>query len=817
MNGTEPTNISMSRVPPTNVGPHATVTRLHGSNPVNQSIVHPVPKHPSQRYRAPQGQSQQQQQQQQQQRGGAAGQSARVGGPKHLQTTLFNFLVLDKPRIDGLPAGADNLIRNFIPKLDFDPEIVAAIRSISAVMHECIEGIEAGRVAVDATTTPMVHFMQAMVPIADSPEKQKRLLAIWGKKRPDEPTQRPAALAADKFLEDALKANFAFAMVQHMIIKYLSVEPSAPHGGRAARSDWEAFQLQYEALARDGTTQDFAEFDRVLNIEIGHLVGVGTFTPARTDSMVRALQLVETDKLQPKRVPELPKIDATEDRIWYFVTKIVGHHGHIEPRDAASVSMFSALISDQSTIASTGIARSDQDNWVETLIGDDSVSGANTSVTRMTKFRELVSKIAMATSIPDQYIVDAIMSWPSIHSEVGHTRMYPFLDNLARKCEDFSRAAINNLFETPKTKLRIRTMLSELALTPNGNSAFEEVANSFVENATINWATLDSYAKVVLQDEAYHPNAQQMFDKYRLAGGGKSKRRQSETNPIGAKRGYNDYRTTDPQQIERLMMRVRLTRPLFDLLLDDNIIFPMSFIIFRMAIEIESGATIFYVKGDPTGFLCIHDAHVLYSEEMYTEELLVQVKFEANLLVHAPENISFIPDTYPMAYKRGGGITYFSIDTDSNCFFASSDALRADLHSFAVDYNYVPRDTFLSIYGKCDNRIYQSSGDNGDMYPTASIYRSIWRIPNPSQEEAADQHILSPHFYHFAEPKKLWLAFRCFQTVFTDTIDGKSYMKKIDGEDAMGRISVNGDIGIIGGVDEFGGNGLVPMGRAMRK
>jgi len=822
--GTNPASITMSNRPPAHPGTDTTVARLYGSSPPNLSIVHPN------RYTAPrngqQPSQQQQQHQQQQQRGAGAsaaaaaaaaaggqmgsstgGASGNGRGTKFLRTMLFNFLMVDEEINGVLAPGAQDLAENFVPTLDYDPIVNDAILALSERLKTCITAIENGVLSKAPGTNAVDYFRdQVLTPIMSSVVDKNRMLTIWGRAKNDTAALQPAD---SEFLEAALKINCAFALFQRLCLKSLLVEPSLSLGA-AATPSWSEVTLRYAETVRDGSNLNFDTFrDRVMN---GILPTLFTKQMQRNAKLRAALTQLQPFNITDHVPTNMPTIKPLERELLAVMTKFCDVDDPLCSH-VVLASMHSALLGDQVAVASNAGERSDQDDWIQRLIGSDPMTGLATAQTRMATFKEYVSKISMATAIQDQYIVDAMLNWRLQHPDAQDTRQYPFLPHLARKCEEFSTAAINDLFDTPAVKLRIRTLLSELALVPTGNSTFEQTASHIIHSVPMDWKAMDRSAQVVLADAEYHSNAQEMLQTYR--NGRKKTKATTRSNPICAKRGYNEYRTTDPQQIERLLMRVRLTRQLFNLLLDDNIIFPMSFIIWRMAIEIGSGATIFYVKGDPTGFLCIRDAHVGYAEVLHTQELEVQVKFHANLLVHAPDNIAFIPDTYPMEYKRGCGVSWFSIDTDQSCFYSSSDALRADLHSFVVDYDYVPRDIFLSIYGKCDTNVYVTTEER-DMYPTASIYRELWNIPNPSQEEGPDQHILSPHFYHYAEPKKLWLAFRSYQRVFADSIDGNSHMKEIDGEDAMGRIKFNGDIGLIGGVDEFAGNGMVPMGRGRR-
>jgi hypothetical protein len=437
-------------------------------------------------------------------------------------------------------------------------------------------------------------------------------------------------------------------------------------------------------------------------------------------------------------------------------------------------------------------------------------------------FTSYVTPISLALSVDADEIKQVILQNASDNKDDANwSRQAPYLAHVSQLASNFTMACVNDMFEGGSAeRMRIRLLIGELYRSertsdPRFETFVQTLKSGYVPHPQ-QISELNMIASHVVKNSDLHPHVKNLQAAYDAT----SRKRSSSGSyggsaSNGAKRALVDYATDDEHAIHKLMMRTRLTRQLFDLLINDNIIFPMSFIIFRMAIEILSGCTIFYVKSDPTGFLCIHAASVMYAEDMHTQELEVQVKFDGNLLIHAPENIQFIPDTFPVKYVRGAGIAWNTIDEDAKYFNLGNNAPRKDLLSFVTDYDWKPTYGFLPVGGIMDKRVYVEDEER-EWYGTAPIYRELWSIPDPNRDESPDSHLLSPSFYHKSEMKKLWLAFRCYQLVYAEGFSGhtESGTKEMIGDDAIGRISLCGDFGIIGNVDEFGGHGLTPIGRS---
>jgi hypothetical protein len=335
--------------------------------------------------------------------------------------------------------------------------------------------------------------------------------------------------------------------------------------------------------------------------------------------------------------------------------------------------------------------------------------------------------------------------------------------------------------------------------------AFDDTTTELVRDQDVSVELLKSIVKVsqayASQNASFKATVESYVGRFRS-----QKRRAAGADgelPIGFKRRYQMIGTSNPRTIHRLLMRCRLTRSFFEMLFRENIHLPFSIILFRNAVEILSSSTIFYVKGDSTGFLVIKDASVMYGEYLHSQEIEVQIKFEAGLLIHRPSNIFFVPDTYAHKHIRGGGIEFFSV-TDDIAAYQKSQVNR-DIHAMIENRNFKPTATWLPISGLMDPRIYiDAENAKRRWYSTSEIYETAWQFFNPA-EGRADEHMWSSTFFRDATPMHPYLSFLASHQVS----DCNGGWVTVRGEDELGAVTFDGAASKLGGTDEFGGNGLV--------
>jgi hypothetical protein len=456
----------------------------------------------------------------------------------------------------------------------------------------------------------------------------------------------------------------------------------------------------------------------------------------------------------------------------------------------------------------------DVDGIKELLVGS-SLEGSVSAT-----FDRYVSDIATVIAEPTQILSDSILS---AFGETGRTGLLVasethvgFLAKLAAVSREFIQASINGTISNMETKLQVRVAIQQLATVVHGCAKFNDMVANIREASPKEFPTWSQLAKLcqeMCNNPAQHPSVTSKLALYRTAVRGLKKNGSfypsTATDLIKATRGGAsfDLVTKDTNTINKILMRTRLTREFFDWLLDNNFVFPMSFLLFRMAIETMAGNAVFYKKGDDTGYLCLRGAQVAFQEAMHEKQLEVEIMFESNLLVHRPENIMVIPDVFPMSYEGGGGITFNNLDDNPLGFNCNANSNEyADMMSFLVDYNYVPRSNFLPYGGYVDTRLYADADNKrpDEWYPSASIYNEIWKIKQPNRPGAND-HMLSSQFYLNPHPKDLWLAFSAATRIYVDDHNNLSSLRMREGEDAVGRKGVK--FSSYGGLDMYEGEG----------
>jgi hypothetical protein len=403
---------------------------------------------------------------------------------------------------------------------------------------------------------------------------------------------------------------------------------------------------------------------------------------------------------------------------------------------------------------------------------------------------------------------------------VPESHRAPFLENVTKLAHEFTARSLQDAYDVP-SKNRLRTLFTELLYTPRSDSAeFNNLVTKMVHgHGAFNRFTnltddyLLSVAQAVLDA---HPTAAATLKEF----SSKSRSRASTRVVAGnggavQRRQAIDYVTRDPMQVKRLLMRTRMTTKTWALLGRHGLVLPASQLIARPWVAIVAISGMLLKAGADTALMCISNAVVAYAEELYPLKFKVQVQFNANLLVHEPGNLIYLPDIFPSHYKEGGGVRYNNI-TDNPSIFYSNTVERADLLAFMVPYNWLPEEAFVPIHGQMCPKV--TIVDNQkDAYPTASVYREIWGINPYVNTRDMNDNMYSYEKWGRKAPILEWRLDRGYYRYTAYSVTKQLCEERdVIGEDPLGRKPTVGDVGYFGHATEFAGGGMTPLGRVHR-
>lgn len=172
----------------------------------------------------------------------------------------------------------------------------------------------------------------------------------------------------------------------------------------------------------------------------------------------------------------------------------------------------------------------------------------------------------------------------------------------------------------------------------------------------------------------------------------------------------------------------------WEFIVRENIVFPMSFLLFRMHLQIDVGSVIFFKRGGDTGVMCIKDCGVTFARNVATFTLNVGVRMTSNTIIVRPENLEIVPHVFIKRYRRGGGVRMYnpSDENDINSVTRRTGENRRDIFCVAVPYNHVNHTSYTDITGNLAREIMSNDGID-DMYATAPAYKKIWKWDEPNQ------------------------------------------------------------------------------------
>lgn len=136
-----------------------------------------------------------------------------------------------------------------------------------------------------------------------------------------------------------------------------------------------------------------------------------------------------------------------------------------------------------------------------------------------------------------------------------------------------------------------------------------------------------------------------------------------------------------------------LTLGNFQYLFNRNIPIPLSFLLFRMNIRVETGSCVFMKTGPETGVCVIKDGAILYEPDASTYAVSVNARFTAGTFIRNSANLTYAPHVASARYLGGAGVK-IKQPHDQN-----DEESENDILAIAVRYNYKPARFYTDIKG----------------------------------------------------------------------------------------------------------------------
>jgi hypothetical protein len=172
--------------------------------------------------------------------------------------------------------------------------------------------------------------------------------------------------------------------------------------------------------------------------------------------------------------------------------------------------------------------------------------------------------------------------------------------------------------------------------------------------------------------------------------------------------------------------------------MDADIPVPISFLLFRPYVRVQTGSIVFFRRGDDTAVTTIDRAGVSFKRDTASNTLFVDLHFSAALIVLDPSNTEIAHHCVVKNHYSGGGVSFY--DASAEHPDRASSAEEHDLFAVAVPYDFEPANVYTDISGKLHQDIPFQAHMEREHYPTSSVYKDMWNWqPNP-YEHLIDRH-----------------------------------------------------------------------------
>ncbi len=286
-------------------------------------------------------------------------------------------------------------------------------------------------------------------------------------------------------------------------------------------------------------------------------------------------------------------------------------------------------------------------------------------------------------------------------------------------------------------------------------------------------------------------------------------RRSRALYKAGRSKKYKDsYDREEPerswQEVKRMLYDMRISLEFCLELISQNIPFPASFTLLQMYVRLMVGSVVFLKAGAETAVMAINEAAILYARNADTFTVRVYARFSCGTFIVKSANLEFVPWTYAVAYRGGGGIRLYEPIMHLADFLAGS--YPADVFVCINQYQHKHKNFLTEITGDMHQDLY--SGRPGEWRtPTTHVYAHMWQWGRHQRTYA---HPMSRQFYVEGDPRACTIAVQSSQRVWEPSSSGGagSITFPIGGKGPLGRDVTSEDYGVIAGNNEFLGRGI---------
>lgn len=149
------------------------------------------------------------------------------------------------------------------------------------------------------------------------------------------------------------------------------------------------------------------------------------------------------------------------------------------------------------------------------------------------------------------------------------------------------------------------------------------------------------------------------------------------------------------------LRETKITQTTLEELIDADLPFPMSFMLFRPAIRFVGGSALFMRKGSGTANVVIKDSDVVFANDPDSFQTSVQVRFKAGTIVLNARTMRLEPNIVAVRYEYGAGVRF----ADSSLGSPPRPGLDWDLIVVPLPFRYKPHSWFSSMTGKFSNEL----------------------------------------------------------------------------------------------------------------
>jgi len=188
----------------------------------------------------------------------------------------------------------------------------------------------------------------------------------------------------------------------------------------------------------------------------------------------------------------------------------------------------------------------------------------------------------------------------------------------------------------------------------------------------------------------------------------------------GGSRNGGDQKSVQEKRadVESMFETAAITYKNLCALLTHNIIFPMSFLLFRRSLRIQVSPVIFMRSGPSTGFVVIKDAMVSVKRQVTTTTIEFGVKFSTGVFIRDHKGLMFYGNVKGIKLLGGAGISAHDYEEPSNL------ANPADIMYVAVEYGWKNTRTFTDSKGSVHPRYVSPNGQaDPTHFSTYKVYR----------------------------------------------------------------------------------------------